>query len=382
MITVVELAETGLIVGTAFPTQDEGAYTREEAAQRAAAGHAEGAAGGVQGSASYTDSQVKGQTGTAVTDKLGEHHQALSDDSTRHINVADWLGVGAANITGTKLSMNLVIEQYHADYAKLQSKASAESWTQKKLQDEKGKLVRNAQGQITQLRARFDSTQKEVSDGVAAGSPAKNLAQQFGIGQDLPSAPVDQTDLNSPPHDSHAGGGYWSIDNSKGYPAPVPGPWEPWHEKMDPSSSPNLTGASSGLKDMVTPNHPGKGAEPIVTAQEAYKFRIVGRGFDGSPEHVRWVEANGQWYPARWIGYNFEAEHLTYAKSNGDFESLQLPPFGMGQWNPVSINDIYRIANNNPALTMYLPDICGPQTKVGANIAPTNPGVPIMTRPR
>jgi hypothetical protein len=87
-------------------------------------------------------------------------------------------------------------------------------------------------------------------------------------------------------------------------------------------------------------------------------------------------------YPARWIAYDFQAEHLLYAQINGDLAGLQPPPFGMNRWKPVSISDIYRIAHNNPALTLYLPDICGPVTVVGDDIPPAHPGHPIMTRPR
>jgi hypothetical protein len=144
-----------------------------------------------------------------------------------------------------------------------------------------------------------------------------------------------------------------------------------------------LTGPSSGLTDMVPPNNPGAGSEPFATAQEAYKFRIVGQSFNGSPSHVRWVQGQGgKWHPAYWITYDFQAEHLLYVKMNGDLAGLQPPPFGMNQWKPVSITDIYRVAHNNPALTLYLPDICGPVTVVGDDLPSAHPGNPIMTRPR
>lgn len=143
-----------------------------------------------------------------------------------------------------------------------------------------------------------------------------------------------------------------------------------------------LAGPSSGLQDVVTPNHPGAGAEPVVTLQEVYRFRAVGEHFTDAPGHVRMVHENGKWYEAKWVEYEFEAEKLTYIKMQEDLGGLQTPPSGNNVWAPVDMKEIYRVANNNPRLTLYLPDNCGNLTLIGADAPPRNPGVPIMSAPR
>ena len=167
-----------------------------------------------------------------------------------------------------------------------------------------------------------------------------------------------------PPHDSAPGGGRWDIDNQHPYPpgpggGPPMGPFptpQPWRQEVNPPR----VGPTSGLQDVAPTTPNGWGANPPVTLQEEYRFRLVGEQFNGAADHVRWVQRDGQWYQAKWIDYQFEGEHVTVPKGNvGLTGGLPQIPIGLNQWQPMSIKDIYGVEAHNPRLTLYLPDICG-----------------------
>lgn len=160
------------------------------------------------------------------------------------------------------------------------------------------------------------------------------------------------------PSSSAPGGGRWDIDNQHPYP-PGPGggppmgpmsPPKPWSREIQPP----IAGPSSGFQNIVDPPPNGWGADPPLTVQEAYKFRLTGEHFDGSPDHVRWVQRDGSWYQAKWIDYDLQAEHITRPAYHG----VELP-IGLNHWQPMSIHDIYAAQAHNPRLTMYVPDSCG-----------------------
>ncbi|MEB3064183.1 DUF4226 domain-containing protein [[Mycobacterium] zoologicum] len=161
-----------------------------------------------------------------------------------------------------------------------------------------------------------------------------------------------------PPADSAPGGGRWDIEGQQAYPAgpgggPPLGPValpRPSHREIAP-----VTGASSGLQEVVAPQPNGWGVQPAWTLQEAYRFRVVGESFNGSPSHLRWVQRDGQWYQAKWIDYNFEAEHVRALVPHNDAEGYGPKPWGINKWNPVGINDIYKLQIGNPRLTLSLP---------------------------
>lgn len=92
--------------------------------------------------------------------------------------------------------------------------------------------------------------------------------------------------------------------------------------------------------------------------QENYKFRLTGETFNGKPDHIRWVQRDGNWYQAKWIDYNYEAEHMRRGVSGTGFFT---PNFGMNEWHPIDIKDIYKAQAHNPRLTMYLPTPDGGQ---------------------
>ncbi|WP_157517026.1 hypothetical protein [Mycobacterium sp. MS1601] len=196
------------------------------------------------------------------------------------------------------------------------------------------------------------------------------------------TVPPETADLKPPP-DSARGGGYWSVDRSQGgFDKPVQGPVAPWQRAIDPSDMKQLTGPSSGMQEVVEPNWPGMEAEPIAHLQEAYRLRITGQSFDGSAEHVRWIHEDGRWYQAKWVDYQFEAEHLTKVVTEQDLGGLSIPAVGLGEWEPITIQEIYNAAAHNPRLTMYIPDICGPVIAIGADESPITPGLPTASVPR
>lgn len=174
-----------------------------------------------------------------------------------------------------------------------------------------------------------------------------------------------------PPADSAPGGGRWDIDPQP-YPSgpgggPPVGPFTPptpWHRDIKPP----IEGGPTGYQDVVgkTPN--GWGVDPSWRMQENYKFRLTGETFNGAPDHTRWVQRDGKWYQAKWVDYNFEAEHVRRGVSSTGFFT---PNFGLGEWHPIDIKDIYRAQADNPRLTMYVPTPSGGQVVLN----PKRPGV-------
>ncbi|ANW65664.1 hypothetical protein BCA37_20735 [Mycobacterium sp. djl-10] len=196
------------------------------------------------------------------------------------------------------------------------------------------------------------------------------------------SVPPTTADL-APPPDSARGGGYWSVDRSQGgFDKPVHGPVAPWQRAMDPSDMKQLTGPSSGMQEVAEPNWPGMEAEPIAHLQEAYRLRITGQSFDGSAEHVRWIQEDGRWYQAKWIDYEFEMEHVQTMKFEQDLAGLPSLPTGLNDWQPTTIQQIHEAVARNPRLTMYIPDLCGPPVVIGSGSQPIIPGLPTATIPR
>ncbi|CAN5718665.1 hypothetical protein BH10ACT9_BH10ACT9_43800 [soil metagenome] len=207
-----------------------------------------------------------------------------------------------------------------------------------------------------------------------------------GGGDRIPPIPgtVPPTTANlEPPPDSAPGGGYWSVDRSQGgHDVPVHGPVAPWRRTMDPAAMRQLTGASSGMQEVFEPTWPGMEAEPIVHSQESYRFRITGQSFDGSAEHMRWIQEDGMWYQAKWVDYQFEAEHVRMAKFEQNLEGIPTIPWGMNEWKPITIEQIHHVAAQNLRLTLYIPDLCGPPVVIGAGAPSLTPGLPTMTVPR
>jgi hypothetical protein len=106
-----------------------------------------------------------------------------------------------------------------------------------------------------------------------------------------------------------------------------------------------------------TPN--GWKVDPAATMQEEYRFRLVGEGFNGASNHVRWVQQDAKWYQAKWIDYDYQAEHVTAVVPHNSFGGLPTLPFHQNEWRPMSIKDIWAAQAHNPRLTFYLPDISG-----------------------
>lgn len=189
---------------------------------------------------------------------------------------------------------------------------------------------------------------------------AATFKQGPGDLDDLPLTPSDSVYpfpfLPPPPKGSARGGGEWSVDHSQPYQGsgtPTgPPPVKPWHTQYkDP-----IVGPTSGMKDIITVPTNGWGSKPHVTGQEEYRFRLMGKGFDGAPGHAQWVQQDGKWYPATWVGYDYEVEHVRQmAGQEGPVGGVTMR-WGMGEWHPIQILDIYQAQGRNPALTMYLPN--------------------------
>ncbi|ORW68399.1 hypothetical protein AWC24_07940 [Mycolicibacter senuensis] len=204
-------------------------------------------------------------------------------------------------------------------------------------------------------RAPDDDSDRPGTDKVGPGDVAR-------AGNDDREGPWQYPWDPPPPADSAPGGGYWDVDGQSPHqsgpgggppmgPFPVPAPW---HRTTAP-----VTGATSGLEEVVAPQPNGWGVEPAWTLQEAYRFRVVGETFNGAPGHLRWVQRDGQWYQAKWIDYDFQAEHVRALVPHNDAAGYGMKPWGMNNWAPIGIKDIYRLQVDNPRLSLSLPTPLG-----------------------
>lgn len=235
--------------------------------------------------------------------------------------------------------------------------------------------------------------EKVVADGVTdsrdRAARVQALTGRYPIGKDLPADLPDDDGMQRigggeytlpdgpappgrfgfpndpnipPPPDSLPGGGRWRI-GGEGYlggpdggpPTDSPTKGEPW--KSQPGELPIQQGRGSGWETIGTVPPNGWGEDPVVVGKESYGFRWVGESFNpDAAGHVQWVKQGDSWYRAEWLDYRFEQEHR---RMIGDPGVAVQPNSGANVWKPVSIQDVYKIHNSNPRITINLPDLCG-----------------------
>lgn len=172
MIGPIDMPETELILGSAFPVRDENAYHREAGSATAAAESATGGQRQMSVAAGYTETEFLGLTGTALGGQFGKRFDQFGGDNTRYSNVAAWLTWAAENIEVTKTAMNHTVSDYHASYEHATRRAADESWPQVRLAETKKDLVRSAQQSIAKLKAGYEQRHEQAQQGIRAGSPA------------------------------------------------------------------------------------------------------------------------------------------------------------------------------------------------------------------
>lgn len=170
MIGPIDMPETALILGSAFPVRDEDAYHREAGSAKAAADSATRGQREMSAAAGYTEAEFHGLTGTALGGQFGKRFDQFGDDHTRYSNVAAWLTWAAENIEVTKTAMNDTVSDYHASYDHATRRAGDESWPQVRLTDTKKELVQSAQQRIATLKAGYERRHEQAQQGIAAGS--------------------------------------------------------------------------------------------------------------------------------------------------------------------------------------------------------------------
>jgi uncharacterized protein YukE len=222
-------------------------------------------------------------------------------------------------------------------------------------------IVQRANGELNTIAGRIGGLKGEYQ--ALGGNPTENV----------PRAPVDHAwgDQQEPwkypwepppPPDSAPGGGRWDI-SGPGYESGPGGgppmgpviPPKPWHKDFDPP----VAGGPSGFQEVVAPPPNGWGVQPGWTLEEGYRFRVVGEGFNGAADHVRWVQRDGKWYQATWVDYAFEAEHQYRLVPHNSAGGYMSPSWGAGEWSPIDIKDIYKIQVDNPRLPLYIPNPFG-----------------------
>lgn len=172
MIGPIDMPETELILGSAFPVRDENAYHREAGSAKAAAESATRGQMEMSAAAGYTESDFLGLTGTALGGQFGKRFDQFGGDNTRYSNVAAWLTWAAENIEVTKTAMNHTVSDYHASYEEAVRRAAGESWPQVRLAETKNGLVHSAQQRIANLKAGYERRHDQAQQGIHAGSPA------------------------------------------------------------------------------------------------------------------------------------------------------------------------------------------------------------------
>jgi hypothetical protein len=237
--------------------------------------------------------------------------------------------------------------------------------TRKLVQD----VTKSAQETLDRIREAADRVDTHLADALkeqGGPRPAKPTDEPAEVPNDKPDRLVGDPGWKypwdpPPPSDSAPGGGRWDVDPQP-YPSgpgggPPTGPFtspKPWHRDIKPP----IVGGPTAYQDVVGSLPNGWGVNPSMKMQENYRFRMTGETFNGAPDHTRWVQRDGNWYQAKWVDYNFEAEHVYRGVSGTGFFT---PNFGLGEWNPIGIKDIYRAQADNPRLTMYVPTPSGGQ---------------------
>lgn len=226
--------------------------------------------------------------------------------------------------------------------------------------DEISAIVQRANGDLAEVAGRVRDIGEEYQLLTDRKQNGPGDPQNVVGEQDEPwQYPVDPP----PPPDSAPGGGRWEY--GQGYPpgpndGPPMGPFpvpQRWHKDIEPP----VVGGTSTLKEVVAPPPNGWGVQPAWTMQEAYRFRVTGEGFNGAPDHVRWVQRDGMWYQATWIGYDLEAEHVRAMVPHNDAAGYPMIRWGENDWKPIDIKDIYGIQVDNPRLPLYIPNPFGGQ---------------------
>lgn len=415
-IEPIDLPETGLIIGTDFPTQDETAYMREAQAQRIAAQHAAGAGAVAQDAAAYTDQAFRGQAGGSLASKLSGHQQALLDDQVRHVNVASWLELGAQNIIQTKTTMNEASSDYHRAYEEMWQRAQAEAWPQHLLSNGKGELVTESQDKVRAARAAFEDRHRDVSSGVSSGDdsgagghsvagdnsagnpPAKDShIRMAGFDPNqIPEGPASQYFDPDHPFVGDERFGHWAKYVPPPYTGDGPPPPIPEHVQF-PDGMPAKTGGPSGFytpgQTWVTDDQ-----APYASLAEEYKFRISGQDLTS---FTRTAAVDGQPELQRWVANTYEAQKITQVNLNGDAWAKTDPnelegtlggvttgglsgaggvPF-FGDWKPMTPAQMAVLSAANPTATYYIPDGCGDQFtfKGGSPVGGVAPG-PVIPR--
>lgn len=237
-------------------------------------------------------------------------------------------------------------------------------------------ILRRSNGDMNAIAGRIrslDSEYRLAGNDLKLGSGEDIQAEdrRLGVLGDSDEPWLDVYGPPPPPPHSALGGGHWEY--GQGYPpgpnggppvGPIPIP-QPWHRTLDPP----VVGPTSSLKDVVPPPPNGWGEKPPLVLQEAYRFRVVGESFTNAEGHTRWVQRDGLWHQAQWVGHYLEAEHVRQATGKISV------PWGFNNWEPIDIKDIYRIQVDNPRLPLYVPSPDG-------SVLELDPKRPGMSAPR
>ncbi|WP_071289131.1 hypothetical protein [Mycolicibacterium llatzerense] len=191
-IQPVELPETATIIGDHWPQQDENAYAREADNQRMAAGQAQSAASVTKNASSYTEPAFRGDSGTALTQRLEDHHVVFSDDQARHENIAGWLSLASQNIDRTKTAMNAASIDYHKLYEDYVRRAVEHTWPQSRLAQAKTMLLERARSQVVAAFSSFEEFHLRISAGIAAGTVPNLSLPEPPNGRDALVVRLDQ----------------------------------------------------------------------------------------------------------------------------------------------------------------------------------------------
>jgi hypothetical protein len=167
MIEKEQLQETDLIVRDKWPEYDEDAYLREAEKFRTSSMHAENASIAARNSASYTNEEFHGRSGTAMEDTMTQRGGELTSSGERHLSVGQAMTAAARNIMATKTEINEAQIRYHEKFEKACKTSGEEGWPQAHLNDVKKQLVQEAQSRVDAARSEMDATHSRIVSGIS-----------------------------------------------------------------------------------------------------------------------------------------------------------------------------------------------------------------------
>lgn len=170
-ITRNENKETDLIIGNNFPVDNEETFAADAATQRAIAENLRHLTEKVTETEKIVTENMSGQTATQYANTLATQAQTLTTAAETHDTLAHGLETTANNIAVSKANMNSIDDDFHANMDHLQQWGKESGEYQEHMNEERTKLVDEAQENIRKTETTLSSFQSEAASTLSSGKP-------------------------------------------------------------------------------------------------------------------------------------------------------------------------------------------------------------------